>query len=265
LSIGPEPNISSPIHPTALVDPNAELGTNVTIGPYSIIESDVIIGNDTHVGNHVTICSGTTIGESCSIFHNCSIGEIPQDLKFTGENTVTRIGNNTTVREYVTINRGTRALGETIVGSHCLLMAYVHVAHDCILGNHVILSNMATMGGHVTIGDWASLGGGVLIHQFCRIGEHVFVGAGFKVTQDVPPFILAANEPLSFGGINRVGLKRRGFSSEDKKIIKEIYTIYFRSGSNRNQALEKIESELEPSNYRDRILEFIRSSERGII
>ena len=162
-------------------------------------------------------------------------------------------------RSYVTINRGTKALGETIVGSHCLLMAYVHVAHDCILGNHVILANMSTMGGHVTIGDWASLGGGVLVHQFCRIGEHVFVGAGFKVSQDVPPFILAANTPLSFVGINRVGLTRRGFSSEDKKIIKEIYITYFRSGSNRNQALEKIESDLEPSNHRDSILEFIKT------
>ena len=263
--IGLEPDISNLIHPTALVDPNAELGSNVTVGPYSVIESNVIIGNDTYVGNHVTICSGTTIGESCSIYHNCSIGEIPQDLKFDGEKTITRIGDRTTIREYVTINRGTKALGRTDIGSHCLLMAYVHVAHDCILGNHVILANMTTMGGHVVIGDWASLGGGVLINQFCRIGEHVFVGAGFKVAQDVPPFILAANTPLSFVGINRVGLTRRGFSSKDKKIIKEIYTTYFRSGSNRNQALEKIESDLEPSNYRDSILEFIRSSKSGII
>lgn len=263
--IGLEPDISSLIHPTALVDFSAELGSNVTIGPYSVIEPGVTIGNDSYVGNNVTICTGTNIGNSCKIYHNCSIGEVPQDLKFEGEQTITTIGNRTTIRECVTINRGTKALGKTVVGSDCLLMAYVHVAHDCILGDNIILANMTTMGGHVTIGNWASLGGGVLVHQFCRIGEHVFVGAGYKVIQDVPPFILVANQPLSFKGINSIGLKRRGFPLQDRKTIKKIYQIYFRSGLNRNQALERIETECKHSDYREFILEFIRSSDRGII
>ena len=265
MSTGLELNIPNLIHPTAIVNPDAKLGFNVIVGPYSIIDADVIIGDDTFVGNHVTICSGTIIGNACNIYHNCSIGEVPQDLKFNGEKTITCIGDRTTIREYVTINKGTKALGKTIIGSDCLLMAYVHVAHDCVLGNNVILANMTTMGGHVNIGNWASLGGAVLVHQFCRIGEHVFVGAGFKVTQDIPPYILAANEPLSFAGINQVGLKRRGFSKEERKNIKEIYTIFFRSGLNRKESLKKIESEQKKSKYKNCILEFIRSSGRGII
>ena len=257
--------ISTKIHPTAIVHKNASLGLNVVIGPYSIIEKDVEINDGTQIGNYVTISSSTKIGKSCKVFHSCSIGEVPQDLKFQGEETKTVIGDYTTVREYVTINRGTKALGKTEIGSKCLLMAYVHVAHDCIVGDNVILANMATMGGHVTIGNWVSLGGGTLIHQFCRIGDHAFVGAGYKVTQDVPPFILVANQPLSFQGINRIGLKRRGFSTEDRKNIKKIYSIYFRSGLNRNRAIDKIELELEQSNFRDQILHFIKSSHRGII
>ena len=247
------------------MDPTAELGTNVAIGPYSVIDANVILGDNTAIGNHVTVCENTTIGQDCRIFHSSSIGEIPQDLKFGGEKTKTIVGDKTTIRECVTVNRGTNALGVTQIGSDCLLMANVHVAHDCIVGDHVIMANMATLGGHVEIGDWASLGGGVLVHQFCRIGVHAFIGGGFRAVQDVPPFILAAGEPLSFGGINKIGLKRRGFSTEERKTIKYLYQLFFRSELNRNEAFKKIESEIESSQYKDQILEFIHSSERGII
>jgi|TARA_B110000116_G_scaffold152119_1_gene131537 UDP-N-acetylglucosamine acyltransferase len=241
------------------------VGDNVKIGPYSIIGSNVIIGDNTVIGNHVTICDNTLLGKDCNIFHSSVIGEIPQDLKFKGEKTDTVIGERTTIREFVTINRGTSALGKTEIGSDCLLMAYVHVAHDCIIGNNVIMSNMATLGGHVSIGDWVSLGGGVLVHQFCRIGAHAFIGGGFRVVQDVPPFILGAEEPLTFQGINRIGLKRKGYSAEDRKSIKNIYHIFFRSRLNRQDALSKIKSDFSPSHYRDQIIDFISYSDRGII
>jgi len=241
------------------------LGTNVCVGPFSVIQANVFLGDNTTIGNHVTVGENTSIGKDCRIFHSSSIGEIPQDLKFGGELTNTIIGERTTIREFVTVNRGTKALGETKIGSDCLLMAYVHVAHDCILGNNVIMANMATLGGHVEIGEWASLGGGVLVHQFCRIGAHAFIGGGFRVVQDVPPFILAAGEPLCFGGTNRIGLKRRGFSMEDRQIIKNTYQTFFSSKLNRNEALQKIKSDIKASNYKDQILDFIRSSERGII
>ena len=241
------------------------MGDNVKIGPYSIIGSNVNIGDNTVIGNHVTICDNTLLGKDCNIFHSSVIGEIPQDLKFKGEKTDTVIGERTTIREFVTINRGTSALGKTEIGSDCLLMAYVHVAHDCIIGNNVIMSNMATLGGHVSIGDWVSLGGGVLVHQFCRIGAHAFIGGGFRVVQDVPPFILGAEEPLTFQGINRIGLKRKGYSAEDRKSIKNIYHIFFRSRLNRQDALSKIKSDFSPSHYRDQIIDFISYSDRGII
>ena len=241
------------------------MDANVTVGPFSVIEANVILGDNTAIGNHVTVCENTFVGTDCRIFHSSSIGEIPQDLKFGGEKTNTIIGDRTTIREFVTVNRGTNALGVTQIGSDCLLMAYVHVAHDCIIGDHVIMANMATLGGHVEIGEWASLGGGVLVHQFCRIGAHAFIGGGFRVVQDVPPFILAAGEPLSFGGTNKIGLKRRGFSTEERKTIKYSYQLFFRSELNRKEALQKIELEIESSRYKDQIVEFIRSSERGII
>ena len=213
----------------------------------------------------MTVCGHTTIGENSRIFHSSSVGEIPQDLKFSGEETKTLIGDRTIIREFVTVNRGTKALGETKVGSDCLLMASVHVAHDCRIGNNVIMANLSTLGGHVEIGDWASLGGGVLVHQFCKIGEHAFIGGGFRAVQDVPPYILAAEEPLNFQGINHIGLKRRGFSGKDRKIIKNTYQIYFRSGLNRKEALNKIDQDIEGSQYKERILKFFRLSERGII
>jgi len=258
-------NINKLIHQTAIIDESALLGSNVKIGPYSVVGENADIGDNTVIGNHVNILPNVKIGTSCQVFHASSIGEIPQDLKFEGEDTKTIIGDNTIIREYVTINRGTSESGETRVGSNCLLMASTHVAHDCILGDNVIMSNLSTLGGHVEVQNWVVLGGGVLVHQFTKIGEHAFIGGGFRVVQDVPPFILGADSPLAFQGINSTGLKRRGFSPSDRKIIKEIYKVYFRLTENRNESILKIEKEFPKSSLRDQILNFIRSSTRGII
>ena len=265
LLIGRKNSIDYLVHPTVIIDKSASLGSNVKIGAYSIIGKNVNIGDNTIIGNHVNILSNVEIGTACHIFHASSIGEIPQDLKFEGENTKTIIGDNTTIREYVTINRGTSESGETRVGSNCLLMASTHVAHDCILGDNVIMSNLTTLGGHVEIQNWVVLGGGVLVHQFTKIGEHAFIGGGFRVVQDVPPFILGADSPLAYKGVNNLGLKRRGFSPSDRKIIKEIYKVYFSLEANRSESILKIEKEFLKSSLRDKILNFIKSSNRGII
>ena len=223
------------------------------------------IGDNSYIGNNVTIACDTTIGENCKIFHSSSIGEVPQDLKYDGEKTYTKIGDNTIIREYVTINKGTSDLGRTEVGSNVLLMASTHIAHDCLVGDNVILSNLATLGGHVKIGNWAILGGGVLVHQFTQIGEHSLIGGGFRAVQDVPPFIIAANHPLKYKGVNKVGLKRRGFSKKDMDVIKKAYKIFFRSGANRKTSLKKIESEFPKTKVIQNIIEFINQSNRGII
>ena len=226
-------------HSTAIVDPNAKIGDDVTIGPFSVIEAGVSIGDRTTVGNNVTISSGTRIGKDCKIFHSASIGAIPQDLKYNNEETFLYIGDRTVIREFVSINKGTSALGKTEIGSDCLLMASVHVAHDCVVGNNVIMSNLTTLGGHVNIDDWVILSGGVLVHQFCNISKHAFIGAGALVTQDVPPFILAAGSPIEYSGINSVGLKRRGFSINERKELKSIYKMYFATSLNMNPSIER--------------------------
>ena len=253
------------VHSTAIVDPKAIIGDNVTIGPFSIIEAGVFIGDRTTVGNNVTISSGTHIGKDCKIFHSASIGAIPQDLKYNNEETSLYIGDRTVIREFVSVNKGTSALGKTEIGSDCLLMASVHVAHDCVVGNNVIMSNLTTLGGHVNIDDWVILSGGVLVHQFCNISKHAFIGAGALVTQDVPPFILAAGSPVEYSGINSVGLKRRGFSIDDRKELKKIYKMYFRSKNNRKENLLKIKKELASFKDTNLITDFIENSERGII
>jgi len=247
------------------LDPSATLGKKVKIGAYAVIDSDVTIGDRTVIGNHVTISSGTIIGEDCEIFHSASIGAVPQDLKYDNEKTYVIIGNRTIIREFVTINKGTLASGKTIVGSDCLLMASVHIAHDCIIGDHVIMSNLVTLGGHVTIEDWAILSGGVLVHQFCKVGAHAFIGAAGFCSQDVPPYILAAGSPLEYSGVNSVGLKRRGFSNESRKEIKRIYKIFFSLNNNRKENLDKIKSEFSTSQSSNMIIDFIKTSERGII
>ena len=253
------------VHSTAIVDPNAKIGDDVTIGPFSVIEAGVSIGDRTTVGNNVTISSGTYIGRDCKIFHSASIGAIPQDLKYNNEETLLYIGDRTVIREFVSINKGTSASGKTEIGSDCLLMASVHVAHDCVVGNNVIMSNLTTLGGHVNIDDWVILSGGVLVHQFCNISKHAFIGADALVTQDVPPFILAAGSPVEYSGINSVGLKRRGFSIDDRKELKNIYKMYFRSKNNRKENLSKIKKELASFKYTNLIVDFIENSERGII
>ena len=247
------------------MDSSVNLGEDVKIGAYSVVEPDVTIGDRTVIGNHVIISSNTKIGLDCQIFHSASIGAVPQDLKYDNEQTLAEIGDRTVIREFVTINKGTSVSGKTTVGSDCLLMAYVHIAHDCIIRDHVIMSNLTTLGGHVTIDDWAILSGGVLVHQFCKIGAHSFVGAGGFVSQDVPPFILAAGSPLEYSGINSVGLKRRGFSNKERQEMKKIYKIFFRSKSNRKENLEKIKKEFSSSESIKIITDFINNSERGIV
>jgi UDP-N-acetylglucosamine acyltransferase len=225
----------------------------------------VTIGHGTKIENFAVIKSGTVIGENCRVFQGSVIGEIPQDLKFEGEKTKTIIGNNVTIREFVTINRGTSELGYTKVGSDVLLMAYIHIAHDCVVGNHVIMANQATLGGHVEIEDWVFLGGGVMVHQFCKIGQHSMVAAGFRAVQDVPPYITASGEPIKYSGLNSIGLKRRGFSADRRKLIKQIYSTYFRSGLPRRQALEKIKNQYSNTEIGTSIIKFIEKSHRGII
>ncbi|MBH50985.1 MAG: acyl-[acyl-carrier-protein]--UDP-N-acetylglucosamine O-acyltransferase [Candidatus Marinimicrobia bacterium] len=253
------------IHPTALVSPKANIGQNVSIGAYSIIEDNVDIGDNSSIGNHNTICYGTKLGSNCKIYHNNSIGEVPQDLKYDGEDTRTLIGDNVVIREFVTVNRGTAAYGKTVIGDNVLLMACTHIAHDCIVGNNVIMANIATLGGHVEIGDWCNIGGGAMIHQFVKIGQQTLIGGGFSAKQDVPPFIIGAGIPLRFVGINKIGLERRGFSEENRALIKKAYRTYFKSKLNRRDAIQKIKNELPQTKEIIEIIDFIESSNRGII
>jgi UDP-N-acetylglucosamine acyltransferase len=253
------------IHDSAIVHPNAILGDDVQIGPFSIIEEDVVIKQGTKIGSHVLIASGTRLGKQCEVFHGAVLGTIPQDLKFSGEKTTLEIGDNNTIREYATLNRGTADRKKTVIGNNCFLMAYSHIAHDCVIGNNVIIANAVNMAGHVVIEDFAGVGGLTPIHQFVRIGKHSFIGGGLRVPKDVPPFTLAMGEPLQFGGLNSVGLKRRGFTSETLSVIKSAYRFIYRQGLNLEEALDKIELELEPLEEAKYIVSFFRESERGVI
>ena len=251
--------------PLSYVDAGANIARNVVIEPFVTIEKNVTIGSGTWIGSNVTIMEGATIGKNCRIFPGAVISAIPQDLKFGGEESEVIIGDNTTIRECVTINRGTKITGKTIIGNDCLLMAYCHIAHDCYIGNNCVIVNSVALGGHITIGDWVIIGGLSAIHQFVHIGEHAMISGGALVRKDVPPFVKAAREPLSFVGINSIGLRRRGF--KDKKIqeIQNIYRILFQSNKNTTQAISKIEAELPVSPERDTILSFIHNSGRGIM
>lgn len=248
-----------------VIHPNARIGKNVKIDPFTMIHDNVEIGDDTWIGSNVTIFPGARIGKNCNIFPGAVISAVPQDLKFHGEETTAVIGDHTTIREFVTINRGTQALGKTEVGSHNLLMAYVHVAHDCVVGNHCILANGATLAGHITIDDFAIIGGLSAIHQFVQIGAHVMISGGSLVRKDVPPFVKAAHEPLSYVGINSVGLRRRGFSNEKIAEIQNIYRAIFVKGFSNSHALEAVQNEMAETPERDQILSFIRKSTRGIM
>jgi UDP-N-acetylglucosamine acyltransferase len=249
----------------AYVHPNARLEENVTVEPFAYIAENVVIGEGTWVAPHSTILFGARIGKNCRIFPSAVISGIPQDLKFRGEETTAEIGDGTTIREGVTINRGTASAGRTIIGKNCLIMAYSHVGHDCIIGNNCILGNGTGLAGEVRIDEWAILSAGTLVHQFSRIGGHVMIGGGSKVRTDVPPFIKADRDPLTYLGLNIVGLTRRGFEKERIDSIHSIYRAIYQNGMNISQALDYIEKELDPSPDREYILEFIRKSERGII
>tara|TARA_Y100000768_G_scaffold388953_1_gene389210 strand:- start:10079 stop:10792 length:714 start_codon:yes stop_codon:yes gene_type:complete len=237
----------------------------VIIGPYNVIEKNVSIGDNVTIGNFNTISEFTDIGEDCSIVHNSSIGAIPQDKKFEGEESKLIIGKRTIIREFVTLNRGTKETGETRIGDDVLIMTGVHVAHDCIIGNNVILVNLVALGGHVEVGDWAILGGASNAHQFCKIGKHAMIAANSKIVQDVPPFILAGKHPVQYSGINSLGLTRRGFSDKDKSNLKKAYRYIFRSDLNQSDAINRINEEFsEDKNIKD-VVNFFKSSKRGII
>ena len=251
--------------PLAYVHPEAKIADNVVIEPFVTIDKDVIIGEGTRIGSSVTIMAGVRIGKNCRIFPGAVIGAEPQDLKFRGEYSTVEIGDNTTIREFVTINRGTSAKGKTVVGNNCLLMAYVHVAHDCIVGNDVILVNNTQLAGEVIIDDFAILGGMSAVHQFVHVGSHVMVSGGSLVRKDIPPFIKAGREPLSYVGINSIGLRRRNFSNEKIREVQEIYRYIYQKGLNISQAVEIIEAEMPASTERDEVLLFIKDSKRGII
>ncbi len=251
--------------PLAYVHPDAKVAENVVIEPFVSIDRDVIIGEGTRIGSSVTILAGTRIGKNCNIFPGAVIGAIPQDLKFRGEYTTVEIGDNNTIREYVTINRGTAAKGKTVIGNNNLLMAYVHIAHDCVVGNAVILGNNTQLAGEVVVDDWAIISGMTGVHQFCHIGSHVMIGGGSLVRKDVPPFIKAGREPLSYVGINSIGLRRRNYNNEKIREIQDIYRYIYQKGLNTAQAVEIIEAEMPASQERDEILLFVKDTKRGII
>jgi len=253
------------IHPHTYIHPNARLATNVKIDPFTVIHQDVEIGEGTWIGSNVTIMEGARLGKNCRIFPGAVIAAIPQDLKFQGEYSNVFIGDNTTIREFVTVNRGTKDREKTSIGSNCLIQAYCHLAHDCSVGDHCIMSNNTQVAGHVQIADWAILGGMCAIHQFVRIGQHAFVSGGSLVGKDVPPYIKAGRQPLSYSGVNSVGLKRRGFTVEKINHILDIYRILYNKGMNTSQALEFLEEEFPATDERDEIVTFIRESSRGII
>jgi len=251
--------------PLAYVHPQAKIARNVVIEPFTTIHSNVEIGSGTWIGSNVTIMEGARIGENCRIFPGAVISAIPQDLKFEGEDSLTIIGNNTTIRECVTVNRGTNASGKTFIGDNVLIMATAHIAHDCIIGNNAIVVNGVALAGHVTIGNYAIIGGLAAVHQFINIGDHAMISGGALVRKDVPPFTKAAKEPLSYVGINSIGLRRRGFSTEKIREIQNIFRILYQKNYNNSQAIEKIEAEMEATPERDEILLFIRNSKRGIM
>ncbi len=251
--------------PLAYIHPAAKIDPSVVIDPFVTIDQNVEIGEGTRIGSNVTILEGARIGKNCNIFPGAVIGAIPQDLKFRGEETTAIIGDNTTIRECVTVNRGTAAKGKTIVGSNCLIMAYSHVAHDCIVGDNVIISNASQLAGEVVVDNFAVIGGGSLIHQFCHIGPHVMLQGGALVNKDIPPYVKAAREPIAYAGVNSIGLRRRNFTNDTIREIQDIYRYLYLSSMNVSDAIERIEAELPATKERDKIILFIRNSKRGII
>ncbi len=251
-------------HPTAIVSPKAKLGENVTLAPFSVVYDNVEIGDNSYIGPHAVIYDGARIGNKVTIYQNASVSHVPQDLKFANEETYLYIGDNTTIHENVTLHRGTVETGKSSIGKNVLMMAYSHVAHDCRIGDNCILANSVQIGGHVHIDDWAILGGAVAVHQFTHIGGHVMVGGGYRVVKDVPPYMLTAGEPLRYGGVNLVGLRRRGFSNEQINTIKRAYSVIYNPKYNVSQALAILQ-EQQLDEIVLGIIDFIKTGKRGII
>jgi len=252
-------------YPLANVHPEAKIGNNVVIEPFATVQKNTVIGDGSWIGPNAVIMEGARIGKNCQIFPGAVISGIPQDLKFKGEETTAEVGDNTTIRECVTLNRGTIDKYKTVIGSNCLIMAYAHIGHDCIIGNNIILGNTVQLAGHVMIDDHAIFGGACAVQQFAKVGAHAYIGGGSLVRKDVPPFTKAAREPLAYAGINAVGLRRRGYTSEKINEIQEIYRYIFLKGLNNSKALDLIEKELAATPERDYIVKFVRESERGIM
>lgn len=248
----------------AFIHPDAKIGNNVTVEPFVYISADTQIGDGTWIGPHAVILDGARIGSNCKIHSSAVIAGTPQDLKFRGEYTTAVVGNNTTIREFSTINRGTAAKGTTIVGSNSLLMAYVHVGHDCVVGDNVVLVNRVSLAGEVVVDDWAIIGGHTGVHQFCHVGAHSMTAGVSKIAKDVAPFIKVGHDPLSYVGVNAIGLRRRGFTAEQISGIQDIYRIIFQSGLSTPNAVERVEQEIAPSATRSLILDFVRGSKRGM-
>lgn len=254
------------IHPTAIVSKKAKLGDNIVVSAYAIIHDDVEVGNDCFIGPHAVLYNGARIGNRVKIFQAASIAHTPQDLTFANEYSNFFVDDDTTIHEFVTLHRGTKSTGFSKVGKNCLLMAYAHVAHDCVIGNNCILSNGVQVGGHVEIEDYAIIGGLTPVHQFCKVGQHAMIGGGFRIVQDVPPYILSGSEPLKYAGVNLIGLRRRGFSNEAMSLIKKIYSYIYDKTLNVSQAKEKIIREIGEENiYVKNILNFLKKSQRGIV
>ena len=247
------------------IHPGARLASGVTVDPFVTIEDNVEIGEGTHIHSNAVVKSGTRIGRNCQIMSGAVVGGIPQDLKFRGEDTLAIVGDNTVIRECVTINRGTAAKGKTVVGSNCLIMAYTHIAHDCFIGDNVIIANASQLAGEVVVDNYAVIGGGALVHQFTHIGSHVMIQGGAKINKDIPPFVKAARDPIAYTGVNSIGLRRRGFSNDQIREIQEIYRYLYMSQLNVTDAIERIEAELPATKDRDEIILFIRNSSRGIV
>ena len=253
------------ISPLAFVHPEAKIGENVEIAPFVFIDRDVEIGDGCVIDASATICQYTKLGKNCHVFPSAVIGAIPQDLKFHGEVTWTIIGDNNVLREFVTVHRGTSSKGQTVIGNNNLIMAYCHVAHDCVLGNNIIMSNTTQLAGEVVVDDFAIIGGGTLVHQFSHIGSHVMIQGGSRINKDVPPYIIAAREPIAYCGVNSVGLNRRGFTPEQIHTIQEVYRLLYQGGMNTTQALDHIVATMPASAERDLIVNFVKASTRGVV
>lgn len=253
------------IQPLAYIHPEAKIAPNVIVEPFAMIHKNVEIQEGAWIGSHAVIMEGARLGKNVKVFPGAVVSAVPQDLKFKGEDTITVIGDNTVIRECVTISRGTQDRFKTVIGSNCLLMAYVHVAHDCIIGNNCILANGVQLAGHVIVDDYAIIGGTTAIHQFCHIGAHVIIAGGSLISKDIPPYTKAARDPIRYCGVNSVGLRRRGFSPEKINEIQDIYRVIYLRGHNNNKAVDLLELNFPPTDERDQIIRFVRNSERGIM